>query len=167
MRAARSRRVAHPATVTSLGRGGLPRKVSVLLIEPDPDNQDMYAEYLCAHAFDVVTREDGCDAIAHAQSADVVVTGIRLPGEIDGITLIRQLRADARTKLKPIIVLTACAYDADRRRAQQAGCDAFLPKPCLPDALMAEIRQVLQLRLVSHAPMARAGCPPLPDGNVA
>jgi two-component system cell cycle response regulator DivK len=145
----------------------VPRKVSVLLIEPDPDNQDMYAEYLGAHAFDVVTREDGCDAIAQAQSVDVVVTGVRLRGAIDGIALIRQLRADSRTKLKPIIVLTACSFEADRRRAQEAGCDAFLPKPCLPDALMAEIRQVLQLRAASRATMARARYGTLSNGNVA
>ena len=145
----------------------MPRKVSVLLIEPDRDNQDMYAEYLCAHAFDVLTRADGSDAIAQAQLVDVVVTGVRLRGEIDGIALIRQLRADSRTKLKPIIVLTACAFEADRRCAQQAGCDAFLPKPCLPDALMAEIRQVLQLRSVSRAPMAHVGHRRLPNGNVA
>jgi len=59
------------------------------------------------------------------------VTGIALHGELTGIELVARLRADARTKHKPIIVLTASAWRVGQERAQEAGCDLFVPKPCL------------------------------------
>jgi len=70
------------------------------------------------------------------------VTGILLSGTIDGIELMRRLRTDARTNRTPIIVLTACVQPTDLVRAKTAGCDVFLPKPCLPDDLLRAIRRV-------------------------
>src|SRR6266581_2425294 len=72
------------------------------------------------------------DALALARTTDIVVTGIRVPGPFDGVELVRRLRANDGTKHKPIIVVTACAFEPDQQRACAAGCDAFLPKPCLP-----------------------------------
>jgi CheY-like chemotaxis protein len=59
---------------------------------------------------------------------------------------VRRLRADERTKGKPIIVLTARVFEPDQVRAHAAGCDIFLPKPCLPDTLVDEIRRMLAVR---------------------
>jgi two-component system cell cycle response regulator DivK len=77
-----------------------------------------------------------------AITADVVVTGIRVPGPFDGVELVRHLRTNATTQDRPIIVLTACAFTHDERRARAAGCDVFLRKPCYPEALLAEIQRV-------------------------
>ena len=115
----------------------------VLLVQPDRDDRAMYAEYLRNKKFAVVCPKDGASALAAAAAADVVVTALRLPGPVDGIELIRRLRSDAHAI--PIIVLTACAWDADRDRAITAGCNAFLAKPCLPSTLLAEIRRVVML----------------------
>jgi two-component system, cell cycle response regulator DivK len=90
---------------------------------------------------------------AHVHGADVIVTGIRLPGDIDGAGLIVRLRVDDGTKHKPIIVVTACAMDTDRKRAENAGCEVFLPKPCLPEDLFAHVTRLLA---PSNAPRARA-----------
>jgi CheY-like chemotaxis protein len=65
---------------------------------------------------------------------------------MDGVTFVARLRADERTKHRPIIVLTACAWQRDRDRARAAGCDAFLPKPCPPADLVREIRFQLAQR---------------------
>src|SRR5205085_582242 len=80
---------------------------------------------------------------ALAVTADVIVTGISVPGPFDGVELVRRLRANEPTRHKPILVLTASAFAPAERRADAAGCDAFLPKPCYPDKLLAEIRRVL------------------------
>jgi two-component system cell cycle response regulator DivK len=83
------------------------------------------------------------------------VTGIRVPGPFDGVELVRRLRADDRTKDKPVIILTGCAFQTNRDDGDGAGCDAFLSKPCLPATLVSEIRHVLTMRSVAPSRPAR------------
>jgi DNA-binding response OmpR family regulator len=105
----------------------------------------MYEEFLRHH--DVVPRcpSDAPEALTIAPAADVIVTGLLLPGPMDGFEFIRRLRADDRTSRTPILVLTAWTSLADRRRAAEAGCDVFLTKPCLPGVLLAEIQRTLRM----------------------
>src|SRR5688572_6875689 len=115
--------------------------MSILLVEPPEDDRPMYAEFLRANGFSV-TEVDSTDAgLSAAAAADLIITGIRVPGSFDGIELVRRLRRDKRTKATPLIVLTACTFEPDQARAFDAGCDVFLPKPCLPDMLLAEARR--------------------------
>jgi DNA-binding response OmpR family regulator len=114
---------------------------TVLLVEPPDDSRDMYAEYLAERGFDLRISDDADDALIQVPDVDVVVTGIYIKGTFDGLELIRQFRQ--RDRQKPLIVLTAFDTDANRLEARQAGCDAFLSKPCLPDTLVREIRRVL------------------------
>jgi DNA-binding response OmpR family regulator len=120
------------------------RLQSILLIESDIDDRDMYAYYLHTFGFTVQTADNTDDGLIRASEADVIVTGTRVPGSVEGVELVRRLRNADATKQTPIIVLTACAFQADRQRAYAAGCDVFLPKPCLPDRLASEIRAVLR-----------------------
>lgn len=117
---------------------------SILLVEPPEDDRPMYAEFLRANGFNV-TEVDSTDAgLSAAESADLIVTGVRMPGSFDGIELVRRLRDDDRTKSKPLIVLTACTFEPDQSRAFAAGCDVFLPKPCLPEILLKEAQRLIE-----------------------
>jgi two-component system cell cycle response regulator DivK len=102
----------------------------------------MYADHLRSCGFTVQTASTTDEALMRGPDADVIVTETRVLGSFDGVELIVRLRADDETNSTPIIVLTACAFDSDRQRARAAGCDVFLPKPCLPDRLVTEIRGV-------------------------
>jgi CheY-like chemotaxis protein len=86
---------------------------------------------------------DAAPALVLAPDSHVIVTELLLPGSIDGIEFIVRLRSDRSTNGVPIIVLTSSAWDTERERAERAGCDMFLPKPCLPDRLLHEIRRLL------------------------
>lgn len=120
--------------------------VVVLLAQSScDDGLEMYAEFLRYHGFTVIEVSNTHDALSLASHADIIITGILLSGPFDGVELVRRLRSPTRAKRQPIIVLTACAWQNDRARAQDAGCDVFLPKPCLPDELLGEVR-----RLLSH-----------------
>jgi len=119
------------------------RAPGVLLVDGAADNRAMYAESLRAAGFRAIEIDNTADALALAVTADAIVTGIRVPGPFDGLELVRRLRADARTRSKPTIVLTACAFDEDRSRARAAGCDVFLPKPCLPGTVIGEVVRLL------------------------
>jgi two-component system cell cycle response regulator DivK len=117
--------------------------MTVLLVHASPDDRQMYAEYLRLNDLVVTEAATTDDGWAKAATADVVVTGLMVPGSFDGLELVRRLRRDPATATKPIVVLTARVMQADRDAAEDAGCDVFLPKPCLPDVLLAEIRRVL------------------------
>jgi two-component system, cell cycle response regulator DivK len=120
---------------------GASRVATVLLVGSAQDDRAMYAEYLRAAGHRVIEIESAAEALALAITADVVVTGIRVPGPFDGIELVRRLRSDEATKAKAIVVLTGCVFESDERRARAAGCDAFVPKPCYPETLVEHIQR--------------------------
>jgi CheY-like chemotaxis protein len=87
----------------------------------------MYACYLRLCGLTVQMADTTDEGLIRAASADVIVTGIRVNNSCDGLDLVRQLREQHETERIPVIVLTECALETDRRRAVAAGCDAFLP----------------------------------------
>lgn len=116
----------------------------VLLVDDHEDSAAMYAIGLLAMGFQPVTAstaEDGFDRACRLE-ADVVVAAVNLAGT-SGIELTRRLRRDSRTSGVRIIVLTSHSFCEMKDRAEAAGCDRFLMKPCLPDVLALEIRDVL------------------------
>jgi CheY-like chemotaxis protein len=73
---------------------------------------------------------------------DIVLMDLALP-QMDGWEATRRLKSDGRTSHIPIVALTGHALAGHAEGAREAGCDAFVTKPCLPDALVAEIKRVL------------------------
>jgi two-component system, cell cycle response regulator DivK len=127
---------------------------SILLVEPPEHDRPIYAECLRANGFTVTEVESTDDGFLAAPLADLIITGIRMPGSFDGIELVRRLRAAERAKHKPVIVLTVCTLEPDQARAFAVGCDVFLPKPCLPETLLAEVQRLINQ--ASDAPRTRA-----------
>jgi two-component system cell cycle response regulator DivK len=119
------------------------RSAVVLLVQPERDDRDMYALFLRHAGMTPVIVSDAAPALVLATDSHVIVTELLLPGSMDGIEFIMRLRRDRATNGIPIIVLTSSAWDTERERAERAGCDMFLPKPCLPDRLLHQIRRLL------------------------
>jgi CheY-like chemotaxis protein len=65
--------------------------------------------------------------------------------KMDGWEATRLLKLDHATRHIPIVALTGHALAGHAEGARQAGCDSFVTKPCLPDALVAEIKRMLAL----------------------
>ena len=116
----------------------------VLLVEDQPDLRQLYAQQLTLSGFDVIEASNGVEAVAHTAShvPDVVLMDLSLP-VMDGWEATRQLKSDDRTAHIPVVALTAHDGSGELQRATRAGCDWFVPKPCPPDALIAEVRRVL------------------------
>jgi len=130
----------------------------ILLVQPERDDREMYTEFLRERGLVPIPVSAATDALTIAATADVIVTGILLPGPMDGVEFLGRLKADDHTKNIPVIVLTSCAFQHERERATEAGCDVFLTKPCLPDELLTQVRRVLALRSVPKP--HPAGVPP-------
>jgi DNA-binding response OmpR family regulator len=120
-----------------------PLRSTVLLVESHEDTCEMYAECLRMWGFTVLTAHTADEGSRFASEADVIVTEIRVSGSFDGVDLVSRLRHSDDTKQTPVIVLTSCAFEQDRQRAYAAGCDVFMPKPCLPEHLVSAIEGVV------------------------
>lgn len=119
------------------------RPVVLLVQRVRDDGLEMYADYLRYSGLAAIGVSTVDDALTFAPRADVIVTGILLDDKADGVELVSRLRGGGDTMHKPIIVLTACEWHRERERAEHAGCDVFLSKPCLPDTLLREVRMLL------------------------
>ncbi|NUR53501.1 MAG: response regulator [Acidobacteria bacterium] len=132
----------------------MPTRPLVLVVDDARDNREGYAEYLLYCGFRIVQAADGEEAIAQAKrhQPDVIVLDMRLP-TISGMDVARTLRADGFDRTV-IIAVSACVTRPDIDAALESGCDAFLAKPCLPDALVAEMNRLLAAALEKYS---RAG----------
>ncbi len=116
----------------------------MLVVDDFLDAREMYAEYFAFSGFGVVEASNGAEAVQKAidLTPQVILMDLSMPG-VDGWEATRRLKADRRTRDIPVIALTGHALTGFSESAKLAGCDAFVTKPCLPDALVEEVRRVL------------------------
>jgi CheY-like chemotaxis protein len=116
----------------------------VLLVDDIEDCRDVYGQFLRYTGYEVVEATDGNEALATALrlAPDAIVMDLWLP-HLDGWESIRQLKALPATASIPILVLTGDAYAQARREAEEAGCQAYLVKPCLPMEVAAQVGRLL------------------------
>jgi DNA-binding response OmpR family regulator len=122
-----------------------PESLYVLVIEDDLDARQIYSEYLRAKGWTVFTAADGRSGLNKTMelTPDAVVLDLAMP-KVDGWTVLKQLRESSMTAQIPIVIISAMT-DA-RDAALQAGCDAYLAKPCPPDVLHLQLRALLRMR---------------------
>lgn len=97
-----------------------------------------------SEGFEVLSAANGEEALRMAMdtSPDLVLLDVMMP-KIDGFEVCRALKAKEETKEIPIILLTAKDRDADRKKGEEVGCDAYITKPFSPARLIEEIRGLL------------------------
>lgn len=119
----------------------------MLIVDDSLHTRELYTEYLTYCGLGVVSAADAESglALAYALKPDVIVMDLAMPG-LNGITATHRLRVSPRTRRIPIVVLTGYAYRAIEQGALEAGADAFLTKPCLPEDLELRIRDLLAAR---------------------
>ena len=120
---------------------------TILLVEDNEDNQEIYRIILAHHGYDVLQAFDGEAGVelARSHAPDLILMDLTMP-VIDGLEATRMLKADPATSRIPIIALTAHAEHEDRAAAEEAGCVSFLTKPAAPNAVAGEVRRVLGMR---------------------
>lgn len=116
---------------------------TILVTEDDPDAREVLSVILAAEGLAVITAEDGQQALRLIERTppDLIITDIQMPN-LDGIELIKRLRAHPQLHRVPIVVLSAVSGGiADD--AIKAGANQTTPKPMQLDALLGLIRQIL------------------------
>jgi two-component system, cell cycle response regulator DivK len=118
---------------------------TVLIADDDADSRLIYSGHLRTHGWLALTASDGRIALDKIEELgpDAIVLDLEMP-RVDGWTVLRQLRESSWTAGLIVVVLTA-SIDA-REQAFQAGCDAFLLKPCPPETLLLQLRGLFRIR---------------------
>ncbi len=129
--------------------GALPEsapKPTILAVDDTPANLTLMAQVLKAH-WRVQLAVSGAKALelAARQAPDLVVLDVMMPG-MDGHEVCRRLKADARTRDVPVIMLTALARPEDEIAAFEAGAADYVTKPFTPATLLARVRTQLALK---------------------
>lgn len=122
------------------------RRPRVLLVEDHADTRLMYAEYLRPE-YETSEAADGIAALEVLGQGipDIIVTDLSLP-RMDGFELIARLRADERLRSIPVIALSGYSGPELDARVKAAGSAVVIQKPCLPEALVQELRNQLRGR---------------------
>jgi signal transduction histidine kinase len=118
------------------------------------DNADMrdYVSRLLSERYEVLAVGDGLEALAAAQAKppDLVLTDIMMPG-LDGLGLLRELRAISQTRTVPVVLLSARAGQESATDGLNAGADDYLTKPFSSQELLARVHTHLELARVRRA----------------
>lgn len=116
----------------------------VLVVEDLRDQAELWSDVCAEAGLNVTTAATGEQGYRKARDSHpaVVLLDLVLP-DIDGWEVCRRLKADDGTKGIPIVILTARDEPHGARQAQQAGCAAYLKKPCPPTELVAVLKRVL------------------------
>lgn len=124
------------------------RRARILWSDDNADMRD-YVRRLLADRYDVLAVPDGASALAAAREnpPDLVLTDVMMP-RLDGLGLLRELRADARTRTIPVILLSARAGEESAVEGLDAGADDYLVKPFTARELLARVRTHLELAQV-------------------
>lgn len=116
---------------------------TILTIEDNEYNRKIVRKLLGTRyrLIEAVDGEAGV-ALAVAELPDLILMDVQLP-KLSGLEATRILRADARTKDIPIVIITSFALSGDRERAAETGAAGYLAKPYSPAELVAVVRKFL------------------------
>lgn len=115
----------------------------ILTVDDSRTIRDMVAFTLKGAGFDVSEAEDGRKALDLLKSTtvDLIITDLNMPN-MDGVALIRSLRADPRHRATPILMLTTEGDPAKKAEGRNAGATGWIVKPFAPDKLIDVARKV-------------------------
>jgi two-component system chemotaxis response regulator CheY len=117
---------------------------SILTVDDSPSLRMAIKIALTGAGYSVTEAGDGVEGLARAKGAkfDLIITDLNMPN-MDGLTMIRELRKDPAQCGTPILFLTTESDDAMKQQAKAAGATGWLVKPFVPEQLLKVSRKVL------------------------
>jgi len=124
-----------------------PRASRILVVDDLAENRQILVDLLGAEGYVLDTAKDGEEAVekALASPPDLILMDVSMP-RLTGFEACRRLKADERTHLVPIVLVTGLVAREDRIQGIAAGCDDFLTKPVDSEQLVARTRNLLRTK---------------------
>ena len=119
----------------------------ILIVDDEPFNLDLLEQELMDESYVIERAADGVEALEKVESfdPDVILLDYMMPN-MNGLEVLKQLRADERHKSTPVILLTAKASQEDKVRGLDAGADDYVIKPFDAVELLARVRAMLRIK---------------------
>ena len=118
--------------------------MKILVVDDDKTTRKILGIYLKAKGYSVVYAENGLEAMEKlgVESVNLVMTDLNMP-YMDGLELIKNLKADETLRELPILMVTTEADDEEKKKAMEAGADGYLIKPVSADMVTSNIKDIL------------------------
>lgn len=137
----------------------MPQEVEILLVEDNPNDAELTLRALKQRklANQVHVCRDGAEAVEFFDNGagplpKVVLLDLKLP-KMDGLEVLRRLKADQRTKTIPVVILTSSREEPDIERAYELGANSYIVKPVDFEAFARAVSEVgLYWLLLNHPP---------------
>ena len=125
----------------------MPPLDKILIVDDEPLNVDLLEQELADFGYHTVSTTNGQAALEKAivEAPDLILLDVMMP-DMDGFAVCRLLKADERTQLIPVVMMTALGAREDRIRGIEAGADDFLTKPADPRELLARVATALRMK---------------------
>ena len=129
----------------------------VLVVDDIPANVKLLEARLSAEYFDITTAYSGAEALEICERAacDLVLLDVMMP-DMDGFEVCRRLKSGPATHHLPVVMVTALDQPSDRVKGLEAGADDFLTKPVSDVALIARVRSLARLKMMTDELRMRA-----------
>src|SRR2546423_1374168 len=153
----RSANSSKPFAISSTPREPKSMTARILVVDDVLANVKLLEARLTAEYFDVLATTSGLEALAICERGlcDIVVLDVMMP-ELDGFEVCRRLKASPTTHHIPVIMVTALDQASDRVKGLEAGADDFLTKPVSDIALVARVRSLVRLKMMTDELRMRA-----------
>jgi two-component system, cell cycle response regulator DivK len=117
---------------------------TVLIIEDDDASQYVFGTMLEHAGYRVLHARNARSGLklVETDAPDLMILDLGLP-EVDGYSLLEQIRGRPETKALPVLVVTVHVFPQDEKRAYEAGCDHFMKKPVEPSALAQQVTAMI------------------------
>src|ERR1700677_3622163 len=129
----------------------------ILVVDDVPANVKLLEARLSAEYFDVLTAANGAEALDLCARAecDIILLDVMMP-DMDGFEVCRRLKSNPATHFIPVVMVTALDSPSDRVRGLEAGADDFLTKPVSDIVLIARVRSLTRLKMMTDELRMRA-----------
>jgi twitching motility two-component system response regulator PilG len=120
-------------------------KKQILVVDDEPDAVELMQNILEYEEYAVITASNGLIALEAVKqhNPDLILLDIRMPGEINGLEVCRQLKSDPKTENIPIIIFSAKVLDHHIEEGFEAGADEYVTKPFRSNKLLEIIKNFI------------------------